>query len=94
MEGVIKKNHETGLKIELGKKPTSEQSVRYLNRIIKTMRGEVTATSIVVEVYRTIVNIGQDDKHVHRLIYKTLDGQVPISSIRRILSQYRNGKLG
>jgi len=94
LEGVLKKNHETGLKIELGKQPTSERSVRYINRMIKTIRGEITATSIVVEVYQTIMDVGQDDKHVHRLIYKALNDEVPISSIRRILSQYRNGKLG
>ena len=94
LEGVLAKNHETGMKIELGKQPTSERSVRYLNRMIKTIRGEVTATSIVVEVYQTIMKVDEDNRHVHKLIYKALDGQVPISSIRRILSQYRNGKLG
>jgi len=93
LEGVLEKNNQAGLKIEVGKQ-TPERSVRYLNRMIKTIRGELTATDIVVEMYQTVIDLGEEDRHVHKLIFKALDEQVPISSIRRILSQYRNGKLG
>jgi len=95
LEDVLEKNNQTGLKIDLGKQPTSERTVRYLNRMIKTIRGEVTSTDIVVELYEIMLSVGEDNtRHSHRVIYKALDEQVPISSIRRILSQYRHGKLG
>ena len=94
LEDVLEKNNQTGLKIDLGKQPTSERTVRYLNRMIKTIRGEFTSTDIVVELYQTILSVNEDSKHSHQEIYKALDGQVPVSSIRRILSQYRHGKLG
>jgi hypothetical protein len=83
------------LKIELGENPASERTVRYLNRMIRTIRkNQTTLTNIVVEVYETILSIKPDHKSIHREINTALDGQVPVSSIRRIISLYRNGKLG
>lgn len=73
---------------------SSEKNIRYLNRIIKTVRGEETATNFVVEMYETILDVRGDSESVHKEIYKAFEGAVPISSIRRILSQYRRGKLG
>lgn len=89
----IEENHKIGLKIELGKDHTSEKTARYLNRMIKSIRGETTVTDVVVEIYETILKTGET-KNAHWLIHKVLDSQVPVSSIRRILSQYRHGKLG
>jgi len=72
----------------------SEKKIRYLNRIIRRVRSGDTQTNFVVELFQTIIEVRGDNKTVHREIYKAFDGEVPISSIRRILSQYRRGKLG
>ena len=96
LEKELERKHMKGLiKIELGEDPTSEKNVRYINRMIRTIRGdELTATGIVVEIFETIVGLRGESKKIHWEIYQSLDKQVPVSSIRRILSLYRNGKLG
>jgi len=78
------------------KTPATEKTVRYLNRMIRTViHKESTATNFVVELYETLIEVRGDlEKSIHREIYKAFEGEVPLSSIRRILSQYRNGKLG
>jgi len=92
----IDRKHMKGLiNIELGEDEISEKNVRYINRMIRTIRGDdLTATGIVVEIFETIVGLRGESKRLHWEIYESLDKQVPISSIRRILSLCRNGKLG
>jgi len=79
-----------------GETPATEKTARYLNRMIRTIRHkESTATNLVVELYETLVEVrGELGTSIHKEIFKAFEGQVPLSSIRRILSQYRNGKLG
>jgi len=94
LEKILVKKHLKGMiKIELGEEPTSKKNIRYLNRMITTIRGEVTATNIILELYEIIVKIKGDQKSIHKEIFKALDNAVPISSIRRVLSQYRRGIL-
>jgi len=82
--------------VNLGETPATEKTARYLNRMIRTIRHkESTATNLVVELYETIVEVRGDlEKSMHKEIFKAFEGEIPLSSIRRILSQYRNGKLG
>jgi hypothetical protein len=96
LEKELDRKHMKGLiNIELGEDPTSEKNVRYINRMIRTIRGdEPTATGIVVEIFEMIVGLRGESKKIHWEIYESLDKEVPVSSIRRILSLYRNGKLG
>lgn len=94
LEKVLEKKHMKGMiKIELGEEPTSEKNIRYLNRMITTIRGEVTSTNIILELYEIIIKISDSQKSIHHEIFKALGGEVPISSIRRVLSQYRRGIL-
>jgi transcriptional antiterminator len=87
--------HMKGFNIELNEDPISEKNVRYINRMIRTIRGDnPTATGIVIEIFEIIVGLRGESKKLHLEIYESLDKQVPVSSIRRILSLYRNGKLG
>ena len=72
---------------------TSENNLRALNRIIRKIRSGDTETSIVVELYETIVELRGNTKKIHWEIHEALEGQVKISSIRRILSELRNDKL-
>lgn len=71
----------------------TEKNVRTLNRLIRTIKSGDTETGIVVELYETIVELRGTTKKIHWEIYNALEGQVKIPSIRRILSEYRNGKL-
>lgn len=90
-----RKHMKDQINIELGEDPITEKNVRYINRMIRTIRGDdPTATGIVVELFETIVGLRGESKKLHWEIYESLDKQVPISSIRRILSLCRNGKLG
>lgn len=96
LEKELDRKHMKGqINIELGEDPITEKNVRYINRMIRTIRGDdPTATGIVVELFETIVGLRGESKKLHWEIYESLDKQVPISSIRRILSLCRNGKLG
>jgi len=71
----------------------TEKNVRTLNRLIRTIKSGDTETNFVVELYETIVELRGTTKKIHWEIYNALEGQVKIPSIRRILSEYRNGKL-
>ncbi len=94
LEEVLEEKHLKGMiKIELGEEATSEKNIRYLNRMITTIRGEATATNIIVELYEIIIETSGEEKSIHNEIFIALDKQVPISSIRRVLSQYRRGLL-
>lgn len=81
--------------LKIGKNPTSEKYIRYLNRMIRSIRGDpLTETEIVIELFEELIQInGKDYRSAYNDIHTALE-IVPAPSIRRILSQYRNGKLG
>ncbi len=72
---------------------TTETNIRNLNRIIRSIRYGDTETDIVVELYEIIVKLRGTSRKIHWEIHDALEGKILVSSIRRVLSEYRNGKL-
>lgn len=93
-EFLRKKHGDSAKLIKIETKQTAEETVRFLNRIIRSIRDEPeTNITFVIELYEELVRINDGDySGIHNDIETALE-VIPNSSIRRIVSLCRNNKL-
>ncbi len=93
-EFLRKKHGDSAKLIKIETKQTAEETVRFLNKTIRSIRDEPeTITTFVIELYEELVRIKDGDyRGIHNDIEVALE-VVPNSSIRRIVSLCRSNKL-
>jgi hypothetical protein len=90
-----KKYGDKTIEIQVRPEFSDIKNIMLLNRKIRALRNDPwTVTTIVIKILDELKRIyGEGYKHTHRDVQLVLE-DVPIPSIRRIISQYNRGLLG